>query len=1344
MADVYKGLTIEFRGDTSELSSALRKVRKEARETESDLKLANKALKADPNSARVLKSQQEAVRAQIKKTKEEVDTLRLAEKKLADEKTLTPEQQRQWNRLQSEIALAEQKLKGYQRELVDSVAKQATLTSALAKSGNALQGFSKRFDGVAKGMQSMGSCLTVGLTVPLAAAAGLSVKAATEIDTSLTNVKKTVDGTAEDYQRLKDAAIEFSKVNAVSASEILDIQSLGAQLGYSIDELEEFGEVVSGLDIATNMSAEDAASELAQFFNIMGESHEMTRNYGSTIVGLGNSFATTEADISHMAMRIAGAGKQIGLSSADVLGLSTALSSMGINAEAGGTAISTIMANIDKTVATNGENLETWASVANMSASEFSDAWGSDAVGTLSAVLVGMDEATQAGGNMSVMLEEMGITSIRQTDTFKRLASNSSFLGDAVAKANLAWEENVALDNEVANRNDSLAAKFEMLTNRVIAVADQVGVPLADALLGVVDAAEPLFDAIESGAKAFADMSVEERQVVLACAVLAGAMGPVLTVGGKLITAAGGVGKAMSRLSGHFARTGAEAKLAADGTLKAKGRFAALRGTAAALGGTILALVVANLVEYNSKAEAAQKATDGLRSTMNKVQYGSAWEGAERAADSYERVSKAAQEAIDSQAALADTVGDAWGSVEEDSQVARRCLDTIKELTDGIWENGEATLLSADKQQKLIAAVGTLNEVTGSTYSVVDATRGILSATNSEIEANTQAWMDNAKAQAAQEVLTDLYKQQARDRQALAAVDKELAEAEQGVGWWIGDFPVIADPASDAYHDLTKKHEELTEAAGATEDAIAYFEGQMSDAVPAEEDMAAATDDLAEAAEGAEEAVEEEGESIQTLGIYSEETMEKLYELLDAHPKLAKAMLECGWSAEELQGRLDASGVSGESLASAVESVGDKASNAFAKIEGASEASLAQMLENLRYNAECTRNWSSNLESLYDSTEDATIREFVRHMGEMGPEYAAQVQSMVDQGGDVLSELAYAWADAEEAGRAGALSAMGVTSDAVDAEWAQRVADAEAAAAAEASSLERAFGDATPATIAACASMLGQTVPQFTGLAEKYGVAGEEAIKAFALRLAEGESPAEAAAEVMAGAAKDGADSVDMEPSGDKAVDGYAKPLYGSSGTVFPAGQAMGEYGKQGAESVDFATSGRHAAQNFARGMRDGGGEVESASLYLADKAQLPLKHSVPKKGPLRNHGKGEREWGLHAAENFASGIESGASSVARASRALADAAAMGFASVPSDAALMASVSTDVAHRVSVDASGMESAVRTGLGAALASAAPSIQVAGDVTLDAGGLDASAADRLAESMYRSMLRGRMGG
>ena len=51
---------------------------------------------------------------------------------------------------------------------------------------------------------------------------------------------------------------------------------------------------------------------------------------------LGNNFATTEKPIMEMAHRMAGAGKQVGLTEAQVLGFAAALSSVGIEAQMGG------------------------------------------------------------------------------------------------------------------------------------------------------------------------------------------------------------------------------------------------------------------------------------------------------------------------------------------------------------------------------------------------------------------------------------------------------------------------------------------------------------------------------------------------------------------------------------------------------------------------------------------------------------------------------------------------------------------------------------------------------------------------------------------------------------------------------------------------------------------------------------------------------------------------------------------------------------------------------------------------------------------------------------------------
>ncbi|MHC5848294.1 phage tail tape measure protein, partial [Streptococcus pyogenes] len=78
--------------------------------------------------------------------------------------------------------------------------------------------------------------------------------------------------------------------------------------------------------------------------------------FGSAVVALGNNFATTEKDIVAMTNRIAASGKLAGLTNQEMLALATAMSSVGIEAEAGGTAMTQSLSAIERAVASGGDN----------------------------------------------------------------------------------------------------------------------------------------------------------------------------------------------------------------------------------------------------------------------------------------------------------------------------------------------------------------------------------------------------------------------------------------------------------------------------------------------------------------------------------------------------------------------------------------------------------------------------------------------------------------------------------------------------------------------------------------------------------------------------------------------------------------------------------------------------------------------------------------------------------------------------------------------------------------------------------------------------------------------------
>lgn len=760
MAGKLKGLTVEIDGDVTSLSKAIVSVNVDAKKLQTELRGVTKLLKFDPKSVALLEQKQRLLNKAIDEQAQKLKMLREVEREYNAEADHTDEQVKDFENLQREIVSTEQKLRTAKRAMADFNIEQGVAHSLTGKLGSALESFGSRVKPVGERLESIGSGLTRTLTPAIVAASAASVAAAVDIDTSLTNVKKTVDGTDEEYQQLKQSAIEFSKTNAVEASQILDIQALGAQLGFAIGELDEFGQVVSGLDIATNMDADTAATEMAQFANITKMSHGEISNYGSTIVGLGNNFATTESDISSMAMRLAAAGTQVHMSQADILGIATALTSMGVEAEAGGTAISTIMAQIDKDIAMSGSvmegtsnltqkeaekvtgALETWASTAGMTAQEFSDAWKTDPVQALSALLSNMESATAEGGNMSVMLQELGIDSIRQTDIMKRLAGNSELVGKAVSRANAEWDANTALQKEVDNRNESLAAQFEMLKNKVIAVANDVGGPLASALLDIVDQAEPLIKMISDGAKQFSEMGKEEQQAVLQAVALSAALGPVLSILGKGIKSLEPFGAGLQKVAKYFATVDQNTSMAGRSIKKytaetrtsetaVKRQTETIKGSSVAMGAAKsaaiglamagIALVIAKVMEYVDHQKKLDKATNGLKDSLGSMN------------DAYLSSRDATNEAVDSSDGYAKSLSDVRGELDKAIEKQAELADSIKQSFEeagkniGLLDSYKSVIeelagksdLSAEKQAELELAVKSVNDQCGTSYEVV-------------------------------------------------------------------------------------------------------------------------------------------------------------------------------------------------------------------------------------------------------------------------------------------------------------------------------------------------------------------------------------------------------------------------------------------------------------------------------------------------------------------------------------------------------------------------------------------------------------------------------------------------
>jgi len=200
--------------------------------------------------------------------------------------------------------------------------------------GTTLTTAGEKIKAVGNGIQSVGNTLTKYVTTPIVAVGTLSAKAAVEFESAFAGVKKTVDATEEQFAELELGIRNMSKELPASTTEISAVAEAAGQLGIKTQDILSFTKVMIDLGESTNLSSTEAASALAKFANVTKMSATEYSNLGSVIVALGNNFATTEADIVSMATRLAASGELVGLSQAQIMALATAMSSVGIEAEA--------------------------------------------------------------------------------------------------------------------------------------------------------------------------------------------------------------------------------------------------------------------------------------------------------------------------------------------------------------------------------------------------------------------------------------------------------------------------------------------------------------------------------------------------------------------------------------------------------------------------------------------------------------------------------------------------------------------------------------------------------------------------------------------------------------------------------------------------------------------------------------------------------------------------------------------------------------------------------------------------------------------------------------------------
>ena len=675
--------------------------------------------------------------------------------------------------------------------------------SAFTKFGKSAQEVSDKFSKVGKEISGFGSALTRGVTAPIVAGAGLVVKAAIDYESAFAGVKKTVDETASvSYQKLSDGIRQMAKELPASAVEIANVAEVAGQLGIKAEDILTFSRTMIDMGESTNLSAEEAATAIAKIANILGLTSDEYGRFGASVVDLGNNFATTEKDIVEMTNRLAAGGKLAGLTAPEILGLATAMSSVGIEAEAGGTAMTQTLTAIGNAVSLtakdSADDLALIAKVAGTTSEEFQKAWKEKPAEALQAFIKGLNTAREQGANMDAILMKLGMTGIRQGNMLKSLALSSDKMSAAVERSNQAWKDNTALTNEANKRYETTESQLKMFKNQVTDLAIEFGGPLIKALRSGLDAVKPWLSNLADLAKKFSSLSTEQQQNILKWGLFAAALGPALklvgggtSVIGGFVKAIGGLSKGIGFLSGSakylanlpvglnaLAGSAGAAETAMAGVSTGAGSLSGAFGVLANPLGLIvgsIALATAGLVYLGNEKDKARIKTEEfgsqlsdtargeLRSFQKTVDetatavanFGTRAGDAEKVSGAFKKLYEEVAVAADKTNKRMEELGAKWGLSEEDIARAREKNGQVVSNTEAMMNqineiyqrhNGDASKFSQEEKEIIL---NNQNEMIKAKLSMMDLSaeqqKAALQALNGEVRNLNETQLNHTK-----------------------------------------------------------------------------------------------------------------------------------------------------------------------------------------------------------------------------------------------------------------------------------------------------------------------------------------------------------------------------------------------------------------------------------------------------------------------------------------------------------------------------------------------------------------------------------------------------------------------
>lgn len=498
-----KGITIEIEGKTDKLNNSLKGIDSQLNKTQTSLRDVDKLLKLNPRNTELLRQKQKQLQTSIEQTKTRLNKLREAQSHV-DEGTA------EWDALQREIIETDQKLKALEKEYkrFGSVSAQQ-----IAATGEKLKTAGEK-------MSAVGQGLTTKVTVPLVAAGALSAKTFAEVDKTMQLAYKTMGTTADEADLLSNAMKSAAANSTFGMNDAATATLNFARAGLNAKEAAAVLAPAMNLAAGEGGELDTVSAGLVATINGFGDTFDNAALYADTFANACNNSAL-DIDTLADSMKIAApVFKTAGYTVRDASLYLGVMANAGIDANEGANALKTgISRLVSPTKQAAAEMDKLGISVTNKDGSmkdtitiqkELHDSFA------------GLTESEQIAAASAIF---------GKNQMSKWLALINTAPGDVEQLSNALGKEGTTAEMAEAMMT-GFGGSIEKLKSSVNVAASSLGEALAPTILEVANG-------IQSAVDWFNSLDKSQQQLIAKIGVLVATVGPLLLVGGKLLTGIG-------------------------------------------------------------------------------------------------------------------------------------------------------------------------------------------------------------------------------------------------------------------------------------------------------------------------------------------------------------------------------------------------------------------------------------------------------------------------------------------------------------------------------------------------------------------------------------------------------------------------------------------------------------------------------------------------------------------------------------------------------------------------------------------------------------------------------------